>query len=166
LSQVTHLYSPCKFKKLMRYHFWFPWPLTNRECLLDFAAYPVTEKQAMLILMKSPEEYLGLDMPLPDANSVRMEVDIGGIFVQWMDVNITRVQILVKANAKIGNLPGLLPEWLVSFGKKQIMYFLMDSLRHVLLGFEGSEYETRVQEKKEFYGALRKVLIGDLGVSL
>jgi hypothetical protein len=163
---VNLLESPARFKKLMKYSFWFPWPLTNRECLLDFSAYPVAEEQAMLITMKTPaEEYLGNALPLPTADVVRMEVNVGCILVQWVAPSSTKVEILVQANAKIGSFPSLLPNWLVDFGKKQIMYFLMDSLKNTVKQFPGSEYENRVRQKSDFYDFIREVLKKVLGIS-
>lgn len=151
----------------MKYSFWFPWPLTNRECFLEFSAYPIQEEQAMLILMRSPGvEYLGQEIPLPGQDVVRMEINIGCIFVQWIAPSTTKVEILVQANAGVGGIPSLLPNWLVDFGKKQIMYFLMDALRHNVAGFEGSEYQVRVRDKKEFYEFVAEVLKEQLGINL
>ena len=149
----------------MKYNFWFPWPLNNRECLLEFSTYPVPEEQGVLLLMRSPKEnYLGTDLPQIDNQTVRMTVPIGCLYIRYIFPKLTQVTILVKANASI--IPSeLLPDWLLNFGKKQIMYFLVDSLRHCVMNFYGSEYENRVKNKPEFYNFLKEFLIKDVHIS-
>lgn len=164
MSQVQILAAPAKFKKLMKYQFWFPWPLTSRECLLEFSAYPVAEKQGMLIIMRTPyDKYLNFELPPENLETVRMSIPIGCLFVQYISKDITKVSILVQANASLISYT-LLPEWLLNFGKKQIMYFVMDSLRQTVLAFEGSEYENRVRDKADFYSFLQTVLIRDAAI--
>ena len=73
--------------------------------------------------MRSPKEnYLGTDLPQIDNQTVRMTVPIGCLYIRYIFPKLTQVTILVKANASI--IPSeLLPDWLLNFGKKQIMYF-------------------------------------------
>jgi hypothetical protein len=164
LSQVTVLSSPSKFKKLMKFNFWFPWPLTNRECLLEFSAYPVPEDQAILILMRSPgSKYLNTVLPETNNQIIRMIVPIGCISIQYVSPKLTKVSILVQANATVIQ-KDLLPDWLLNFGKKQMMYFLMDSLRHSVLNFYGSEYENRIQVNSDLYDLIKKVLSIDVNI--
>lgn len=165
LSQVTVLSSPAKFKKLMRYSFWFPWPLANRECYLEFSAYPVPESQGMLIIMRSPKsEFLHVQLPSVTLDVERMSVPLGCLLVQYINPVLTKVSILVQANATEIR-QSMLPEWLVNFGKKQMMYFLMDSLRISVMNFPGSEYENRVTNNPGFYSFLRKVLENDVAIN-
>ena len=162
LSQVTVLSAPAKFKKLMKYSFWFPWPLSSRECFLEFSGYPVVEDQAMLIIMRSPKSvYMDYILPENDPNIQRMSVPLGCLLVQYISPDLTKVSILVQANATCIQ-QSILPEWLLNFGKKQMMFFLMDALRINVMNFRGSEYENRVINKVEYYDFLRKVLQSDL----
>lgn len=164
LSNVDVLYAPAKFKKLMKYSFWFPWPLSNRECFLEFSGYPVPEDQAMLIIMRSPQNsYMGMDLPESTDEVQRMNIPLGCVYVQFISPTITKVCILVQANAESGQ-NSILPEWLLNFGKKQMMYFLMDALRLSVINFRGSEYENRVSNKTEFYDFLRRVLQCDVEI--
>lgn len=149
----------------MKYDFWFPWPLSNRECLLEFSAFPVPEDQSMLIIMRTPNDsYLNTLLPASQNGSIRMSIPIGCILVKYISPYLTKISILVQANAS--TIPtNLLPEWLLNFGKKQIMYFLMDSLRKTVLEFKGSEYESKLLSNPEFYGFLKKVLSTDVDIS-
>jgi hypothetical protein len=125
--------------------------------LIEFSAFPVREKQGMLILMRSPQgRYLDMPIPQPVDDTVRMSVVMGCIFVQYISPVVTKISILVQANATID--PISLPEWLLNFGKKQIMHFLMDSLRSTIESFSGSEYETRVAQNSDFYEFIKNVL--------
>jgi hypothetical protein len=142
----------------MRYQFWFPWPLTTRECYIDFSAYPVLEEQAILIIMRSPDcKYLGVDIPPADETIQRMVIPLGCILIKSILPSLTQVTIMAQANSNTDFKPTFLPEWLLEFGKKQMMYFLMDSLRITVDNFEGSEYQNRVN-RDEFYGFLKEFL--------
>lgn len=41
---------------------------------------------------------------------------------------------------------------------KHIMYYVMDELRNKIHAFEGSPYETRIQEKPELFEYMRKAI--------
>jgi hypothetical protein len=93
-----------------------------------------------------------------------MTVPIGCLLIQYISPQLTKVSILVQANASIFQ-SDLLPEWLLNFGKKQIMYFVMDALRQNVINFNGSEYENRVRTDTNFYSFVRKVLSNDIDIS-
>jgi hypothetical protein len=165
LSQVNILASPARFKKLLQFNFWFPWPLSNRECILEFSGYPVAEEQGIIIMMRSPKnKYMNQELPEIPEGSIRMSVPIGCLFVQYISSEYTKVSILVQANACAIH-SDLVPEWLLNFGQKQMMYFLMDSLRQNVVNFYGSEYENRVRADTGFYTFVRKVLSTDIDIS-
>jgi hypothetical protein len=148
--------STSKLKKLMKYQFWFPWPLANRECFIDFSAYPICEEQSLMIIMRSPSiSYLSLQIPQALEGVQRMVVPLGCILIKPILPSLTQVTIMAQANSNTDFKPTFLPEWLLEFGKKQMMYFLMDSLRMTVQNFEGSEYENRVANNSEFYSFLR-----------
>ena len=164
LSSVEVLSAPARFKKLMKYTFWFPWPLSNRECFLEFSGYPVPDDQAMLIVMRSPQQkYMGLQIPAAGEEVQRMSVPLGCIYVQYISPSVTKVCILVQANATCIQA-SILPDWLLNFGKKQMMYFLMDALRIAVTNFRGSEYENRVSNRTDYYDFLRRVLRFDVEI--
>ena len=149
----------------MRYSFWFPWPLSNRECYLEFSAYPVPEEQSLLIIMRSPKDsYLDFQLPEVTPDTERMSVSLGCLLVQYISPSLTKVTILVQANATVIR-QSLLPDWLLNFGKKQMMYFLMDALRISVMSFTGSEYENRVQTRPEFYEFVTQVLRTDMEIN-
>ena len=112
--------------------------------------------------MRSPKSvYMDYILPENDPNIQRMSVPLGCLLVQYISPDLTKVSILVQANATCIQ-QSILPEWLLNFGKKQMMFFLMDALRINVMNFRGSEYENRVINKVEYYDFLRKVLQSDL----
>ena len=159
MSQANVINSTSNLKKFMKYNFWFPWPLTNRECFIDFSAYPVAEEQSIMIIMRSPiSKYMDLEIPDADLNIQRMIVPLGCILIKSILPGLTEVTIMVQANSNVDYSPSFLPDWLLEFGKKQMMYFLMDALRITVHNFQGSEYENRVNQKAEFYDFLKQFL--------
>mmetsp|Transcript_25239 Transcript_25239/g.24853 ORF Transcript_25239/g.24853 Transcript_25239/m.24853 type:complete len:194 (+) Transcript_25239:269-850(+) len=161
LNGVETIAEPTNSRKLGFYNFWFPWPLSDRQCVLEFSTYPVKSEQGILIMMKTPEnsKYLNIDIPGPLEGLVRMNIPIGGVFVQYISPMLTKVVIVVQANGNISSLP----DWLFNFGTKRIMYYLMDALRNQVLNFQGSVYERRVTEREEYYRFLCQYIQQNIG---
>jgi len=51
-----------------------------------------------------------------------------------------------------------MPQWLINFGLKYIMYYLMVSLRNSLKQLSGSQYEQRLKQRSEYYKFIAKVI--------
>ncbi|CAG9311953.1 unnamed protein product [Blepharisma stoltei] len=161
LNGVEIIAEPTNSRKLGFYNFWFPWPLSDRQCVLEFSAYPVRSEQGVLIMMKTPEtsKYLGAEIPAAAEGLARMNIPIGGVFVQYISPILTKVVIVVQANGNISSVP----DWLFNFGTKRIMYYLMDALRNQVLNFQGSIYERRVAEREEYYRFICQYIQHNIG---
>ena len=96
------MYSdPSKTKKLLKYIFDFPWPIAERHCVLDFFARP--RENSLLIVYYTPEykKYFDFDIPEPAPGETRMRVNIGSIFVEYLNENQTKLTILTSADGNI-----------------------------------------------------------------
>ncbi|CAG9319875.1 unnamed protein product [Blepharisma stoltei] len=156
LKQVTVFESPSRTRKFARYNFWFPWPLSDRECMLEFAAFPIVSEKAICIVMRSPksDNYMNFDIPPPAEGKKRMFMNIGCLYAQVISPTQTKIIFIAQANANIF----LLPRWLINFGTKHIMYYLMDTLRNKILNFQGSIYEEKMNEKRDFYEFMHRIV--------
>jgi hypothetical protein len=154
------LASPTMTRKLVKYHFWFPWPVSDRHCIVEFNALPLPDRHACMVTMKTPssENYMNMKIPALNEGETRMWVRTGCLYIEYIDPVRTRVTYVVTCDLNIA----LLPMVLINFGTKHIMYYVMDKLREKVLGFNGSIYEQRVREKPEFYDFLRKSIFENL----
>ena len=103
LTKIDLLAEPTITRKLTKYHFWFPWPLSNRQCVLEFNAVPLISQKACLITMKSPESenYMRTKIPPFEDNEVRMWIRIGCLYAQMIDENSTLVKFMISADGNI-----------------------------------------------------------------
>ena len=152
--------SPTMTRKLVKYHFWFPWPVSDRHCVIEFNAVPLPERHACMVTMRSPssENYMNIKIPQLNEGETRMWVRTGCLYIEFIDPEHTRVTYVVNCDLNIA----LLPMVLINFGTKHIMYYVMEKLREKVSGFKGSIYEQRSIEKPEFYDFLRKSIFENL----
>ena len=103
LKQVDIYATPTITRKLTKYHFWFPWPVSDRHCILDFNAVPLPSRKATLITMKTPtsENYLNMKIPALAKDEVRMWVRVGCLYAEYVDVNKTRVIFMINSDMNI-----------------------------------------------------------------
>ena len=102
-TKIEVLAEPTITRKLTKFHFWFPWPLSNRQCVIEFSAFPIPREKACMILMRTPESenYLGHEVPPFAEGEVKMWVRAGCLYAQVVDENTTRIMFLVSADLNI-----------------------------------------------------------------
>eukprot|EP00361_Fabrea_salina_P007136 CAMPEP_0202440484 /NCGR_PEP_ID=MMETSP1345-20130828/36722_1 /ASSEMBLY_ACC=CAM_ASM_000843 /TAXON_ID=342563 /ORGANISM="Fabrea Fabrea salina" /LENGTH=232 /DNA_ID=CAMNT_0049055085 /DNA_START=764 /DNA_END=1460 /DNA_ORIENTATION=+ len=149
------LLQPSRFRKLLRYHFSFPWPVSDRECILEFCGIPIHDEAAVIILMKNAkgEKYLGTELP-SRREMTQLIVPMGCLYLQILSPQRTKVVFCVNASANIT----FIPNWLCNFASKHIMYYMMQALRDKIVNFKGSVYEERVTEKKDTYDYIMNMI--------
>ena len=90
-------------QKLTKYHFWFPWPLSDRQCLLAFNAIPMPERRAMIITMKTPDTNTFFDeaIPAPTPGEVRMKMNLGCLYAEAVNQSQSKIIFVVSADGNI-----------------------------------------------------------------
>jgi len=99
IKSTQVLLQPTLFRKVLRQHFSFPWPISDRECILEFFGVPDYHKGSVMILMKSCQGAY-----MEDSFSQRLtplRVPLGCIYVEFLGPQSTRVVICVHANPDI-----------------------------------------------------------------
>lgn len=102
-TKIEVLAEPTITRKLTKFHFWFPWPLANRQCVIEFNAFPIPREKACLITMRTPESenYLGYKIPPFAEGEVKMWVRVGCLYAQIVDENTTKIIFLASADGNI-----------------------------------------------------------------
>lgn len=90
-------------RKLIKNHYWFPWPVSDRHCVLEFNAIPVPHRRASIITMRTPtsENYLNFKIPPLKDGQVRMWVRVGCLYAQYVDTDKTKVIFMVNSDMNI-----------------------------------------------------------------
>ena len=158
MKEVHIISEPSKTRKLVKYLFDFPWPLAARHCFLEFNAVPV--EKGVVITMKTPVgKYLQEDLPALERGATQMWVRVGCIHVEFVNENETRIIFLISADGNIvRNIQRFLPNFLLNFGTKHIMFYMMEEFRNKIGALKGSIYEERIKQRHEYYEFLRRMM--------
>ena len=156
-KRCEELGSPTQFRRLLRYEVDLPWPVSGREALLRGLGVPLASSNSALIVMKTVKSatFLGMPVPAPNRDLVPIEVHLACMNIKYIDPTHTELSLILRSNP---NMP-LIPQWLINWATKKIIWYFMDAARTQALHFAGSEYERRVQSKPEYYQEIKDRLM-------
>ena len=148
------VFSPTKFRQIIKYRLSLPWPISDRQMLLECVGIPIVHAKSILIVFRTPPEkvYLGFDVPHIGDDEARIDVPLGCINILYVDQHSSLVTIIDRANPHIVlSTQPLIPQNVINFGTKHIVYYMMKKIRDFCESYEGSEYEQRVRENPQYY---------------
>ena len=159
LELAEVIFEPSMFRKLIKYKYNLPWPITSRELILECFGLPVVEAKSILIAFRTPqvENYLGFDIPPAGPEVVRIDIPFGCVNLMYVNEEETLLTIIVRSNLRVVRcMQSLLPLKLINYGTKQIVFTMMEKIQAFLQTYEGSEYEYRVKTKWSYYGEITR----------
>ena len=159
LRQAGVIFAPSKFRQIIKYRLSLPWPIEERQMLLECVGIPIVHAKSILIVFRTPPEasYLGFTIPHIGSEEHRIDVPLGCINILYIDPNTSLVTIIDRANAYIVMSPQpLVPQNVINFGTKHIVYYMMKRIRECSESYEGSEYEQRVQDNPQYYAEIQR----------
>jgi hypothetical protein len=156
-KNCEELGSPTQFRRLIRYEVDLPWPISGREAMLRGLGVPLASSKSALIVMKTVKSstFLGMPVPAPNRDLVPIEVHLACINIKYIDPNHTELTLILRSNPNMS----LIPQWLINWATKKIIWYFMDTARTQALHFPGSEYERRVHSKPEYYQEIKDRLM-------
>ena len=164
LKDISIIHEASTLRKLAKYHFHFPWPGSDRHCMIEFTGHRLIQKQGIMISMISPSKntYFNTPVPEPAHNETRMRMNLGCLYAEKITNNQCKIIFCVSADINIVILiQRFLPKFLINYGTKTIMYYLMEKLRNKIYSIPGSIYEERIFSKFEFYEKIRKMIFSE-----
>lgn len=145
--------EPTRFIKLLQYTLDLPWPVSNRDVCLSCQGVAIGQNKSCLIVLSDLEEpFLGNPPVEVAQGSVRINIPIGCINIMYRGPESTQVSLIINAQPHVA----LIPQWLINWSTKQVFFWFMNSIREQVFKFKGSEYETRVEQRAEYYEELKK----------
>jgi hypothetical protein len=101
LRDIKIFEQPTKTRILQKYQFSFPWPLSERHCMIEVHSVPMN--QAVSIVLKTPQEkyYLGKKIFEGNEGETWMRINVGCIFVEYLEENKTRLIIMTSCDPNI-----------------------------------------------------------------
>lgn len=106
LSDAEILAAPTTFRRLVRYVYDVPWPVTSREAVLHCVGFPLLESRAALLTARSLYEssFLGFPIPLPDQHVVRCDVSVACAKVTVLEAELTHMMVAGHVDIRLVSL--------------------------------------------------------------
>lgn len=156
--EIIKTISP--FRRLLKYKFNLPWPVSNRDLALNAFGLTIPENNSIMIILRSvPDKFLGCDIPPPDGGDVRITMKTGVLNFMKRSETQTQVSFLSHADPHVS----LIPESLLNWGAKTGVYFFIKSMQDKTMEYKGSIFEERVSANQAFYDKVHSVLNEALG---
>ena len=97
LSSSTVLSESSMYRKKIRYRYKLPWPLSNRQSILDLTCIPVPELNAVLLLLNTCQSS---ERSEEDINYIEMNLPCCGLWISSLEDHC-EVTIYLQANQYI-----------------------------------------------------------------
>jgi len=152
ISGAQEIKSLSRWRKLFQLKCWLPYPFSGRDMVLYGYGVDILEQNTVICVSHSIDKYPGVQLPEPGRGIVR--ADIKACCFMLKPIAPDRTQLCMLSNLDV-KLP-LAPFWLVNFVNVRMADTYFTSLRNQLSKFEGSEYATRLMEKREMYDEVER----------
>ena len=145
IAKPTHMHGYAN----LFFEFPFFIPLSNREAMLEGRGVDMMDRNALLVMLRSveagPNEHCEIPAEMPSHTRVDAT---GGFHISLLGPSSVRFRIILNVDLKV---PLLRPA-IVNTLNQKFGGLIMVFIRKVVARFKGSQYETRVQQNREFYG--------------
>jgi len=150
--------SYSRFRKIVHTEVNFPWPFNDRAGIMMGYGTPLPEQNAVIVVLRTLDnmtEYLDCKFPeLRNPSTVRLSVTCGCLYFRYIDENTTLFRGIFNTDPHMS----LIPNWLLNFAVKKVIYALLGIIQEKSLKFAGTEIEKRVKENTYLYDEIRRRL--------
>jgi len=152
LENAQDLGTPSRFRRILQYKAGMPWPVKNREAVMRALGVPDIDSASALIIMKSihSRTTLGVEIPAQDEHHVRIDLKLACLNIAYLGPNSTHVSFIAHMDPKLK----LVPQFIVNFVTKHILYYFLKEVRSKSMEYPGSIFEERVKQKPDYYQEL------------
>jgi hypothetical protein len=135
-------------------------PISPRDAVVDAHGYHLTDLNGIIVFSKSIETSPHCDIPPPQPPFVRMETQ-NAFFIQLLPGNRIVFCQISHDDLKVKYMPA----WLLNFiSEGAVPFEVVVSLQKALSNFSGSEWERRVQSRRDCYQEIEDRLAEELAL--
>jgi hypothetical protein len=135
-------------------------PISPRDAVVDAHGYHLTDLNGIIVFSKSIETSPYCDIPPPRPPFVRMETQ-NAFFIQLLPGNRIVFCQISHDDLKVKYMPA----WLLNFiSEGAVPFEVVMSLQKALSNFSGSEWEKRVQSRRDCYQEIEDRLAEELAL--
>ncbi|MDR3549769.1 MAG: hypothetical protein P4M11_16095 [Candidatus Pacebacteria bacterium] len=150
-----------RFRKTVQCVANFPWPFNDREGICHGYGTALPDQNAVIVVLRSisnnsaTKEYMGCKFPEPRSKkNVKLIVNYGCMYFRFIDENTTLFRGIFNSDPNMR----LVPQFLINFAIKKVVYAMLGIIQDRCGKFEGTEFEKRVKENTYLYDEIRRRL--------
>jgi hypothetical protein len=149
-----------RFRKTVHCEIQIPWPFNDRDGVFHGYGTALPDMKSVIVVIRSldtekKKEHLDCTLPEPRKNSnVRVTLEYGCMFFRYIDENTCLFRAIFNADPHMTYIP----QWLINFGLKTVVYMILEKVKKKSEKFEGTELEDKVKENKYLYDEIRRRL--------
>lgn len=148
LDSVEMIVEPSKYRQVLRMTMKFHYmPITDREVICEGIGYHIQEENAFLLLTKSIDESPFCDIPPTPPRMVRMETRTV-FMVKLLPGRSLEFCQISHDDLKFRYVPAFVTNYL---SQGTVPFELIQSMKRVMSNYNGSEWDIRVHERRDFY---------------
>jgi len=148
IDHVDLLAEPSKYRQVVRMVMKFHYmPISDREIISEGIGYHLMDENAILILTKSIESSPFCEIPPTPRGVVRVETRTAFLLKLMPGHQVEFCQIS-HDDLKFKYIPAFVLNYL---SQGTVPFEFIQSFKRVMSNYEGSEWEKRVQQKRDFY---------------
>lgn len=155
INKSEEIGQPSCFRKILHFQMNLPWPCKNRDLLLGVTGVPIPQNQSILLVIRDlagRKSYLGVPLPPLAPDYISMTFDFSCCNIMRRTESETQLSIIFQGDP---HMP-FIPEAIMNYSTSKVMLAFISSVRRECLKFRGSQYERRVEEKREYYAAIQE----------
>lgn len=161
LDSVELIVEPSKYRQIVRMVMKFHYvPITDREVICEGIGYHIQDENAFLLLTKSIDASPFCKIPAIPPRMVRMETRTA-FFIKLLSGNRVEFCQISHDDLKFKYIPAFVTNYL---SQGAVPFELIQSMKRVVSNYEGSEWDQRVQERRDFYAEIEERVHEELAV--
>lgn len=149
-----------RFRKTVHCEIDIPWPFNDRYGIFHGYGTTLPEMKSVIVVIRSldtenKKEYLDCTLPGPRKSShVGVTLKYGCMFFRYIDESTCLFRAVFNADPHMTYIP----QWLINFGMKTVVYMILGRVKEKSEKFAGTALEERVKNNKYLYDEVRKRL--------
>lgn len=141
LKECTVAAKQSVWNQLVHIEVDWPFPVADRDVVIDWSGFILPEKQAMCLMMHSANEPTWYGVPIPEKENdvVRMDLHSCLSYMQYLDKDKTLFKFITNVDFKMK----FVPQWLLNFAMSKGVGIWLNKVKYQSEHFEGSEFAKR-----------------------
>ena len=142
-----------EFRKLVHWNIKCPFPLSDRDIMMDWFGWILPEEEALWTIVKSEKRYrwFGENVFEPEDGIVRIDIKNCFSYMKILNEEETLLKFVMSVDIKLD----FVPDWLLNYWMSKGVAKWLNNIRKLWHNFKGTRFEKR-QIERPIYRYIQK----------